>query len=296
MQRAATAAAAGILLVAGIAVLRRRLRRREDQTPGGRSATPPTPRADDGDRDRDRTAAAADAAAVAASASPTSSPHWFAIVNNVSKRSNVGTMVRSAAAFGARAMLVVGRKKSTSFFGAFGSHKHVQILYFDRLTDACDYARGTGCTVWGVEIDSAARSVVGHPFRGPAAFLMGNEGHGLTASERAAVDALVYIPHHGNGTASLNVTVASSIIFHHFATWARYPERAFAGQKMVVDPPACKTGEGDLDAVDLRTRDRRAKAKAAALEAAAAAEGVAARMFDDAAGSTGDGDGGGGDY
>ena len=30
--------------------------------------------------------------------------------------------------------------------------------------------------------------------------------------------------HPGNGTASLNVTVAGSIILHHFASWAGYKE------------------------------------------------------------------------
>jgi tRNA C32,U32 (ribose-2'-O)-methylase TrmJ len=195
-----------------------------------------------------------------------SAPKFYVIVNNVAKKANVGTMVRSAAAFGATAMLIVGRKKSTTFFGSFGSNKHLKIMYFDKLEDACAFARSKGCVVWGVEIDSEAVSVVSRPFRGSAAFLMGNEGHGLNAQERRAVDRLVYIPHHGNGTASLNVTVASSIIFHQYATWARYPEREFEGQKMVVDPVVYKSG-ADLDAGDLRVRaKRRAEREAAAQE------------------------------
>jgi hypothetical protein len=36
--------------------------------------------------------------------------------------------------------------------------------------------------------------VPGQPFRGSTAFLMGNEGHGLTEAQIAACDHFVYIP------------------------------------------------------------------------------------------------------
>ena len=37
-------------------------------------------------------------------------PHFYVIINNVAKKTNVGNMLRSCAAFNAKAMLVVGRK------------------------------------------------------------------------------------------------------------------------------------------------------------------------------------------
>ena len=191
-------------------------------------------------------------------------PEFYVIVNNVSKKANVGTMVRSAAAFGAKAMLIVGRKKSTTFFGSFGSDTHVKIMYFDKLGEACQFARSRGCEILGIEIDSEARSIISHPFKGSVAFLMGNEGHGLTDHERRFIDRLVYIPHYGNGTASLNVTVASSIIFHHYAAWAGYREREFEGQKMVVDPIVHKRGELDADDMQLRARRKAMKEAASA--------------------------------
>lgn len=51
-------------------------------------------------------------------------------------------------------------------------------------------------------------------------------------------DYFVYIPHFGNGTASLNVAVAFSIVCHRFATWAKYVERPRVGEKFVVDEGA----------------------------------------------------------
>jgi hypothetical protein len=54
-------------------------------------------------------------------------------------------------------------------------------------------------------------------------------------------DGFVYIPQHGPGTASLNVTVAASIVLHHFAVWAQYLERQREGAKFVVDPRPQRT-------------------------------------------------------
>jgi len=43
------------------------------------------------------------------------------------------------------------------------------------------------------------------------------QGTGLSTKELEICDFFVYIPQYGCGTASLNVTVAASIVLHHFA-------------------------------------------------------------------------------
>ncbi len=60
------------------------------------------------------------------------------------------------------------------------------------------------------------------------------QGTGLSSKQLQLCDKLVYIPQFGEGTASLNVAVAASIVLHSFAMWAGYPERARQGQKYVV--------------------------------------------------------------
>jgi len=47
----------------------------------------------------------------------------------------------------------------------------------------------------------------------------GNEGTGLSKRQRLAADSFVYIPQYGDGTASLNVTVATTMVLHQFTTW-----------------------------------------------------------------------------
>jgi tRNA C32,U32 (ribose-2'-O)-methylase TrmJ len=79
------------------------------------------------------------------------------------------------------------------------------------------------------------------PFRGSTAFLLGNEGDGISTAQQKLCDHFVYIRQYGNGTASLNVTVAASIIFHRFACWAQLDERPRDPQnanKFAVDFPS----------------------------------------------------------
>ena len=161
-------------------------------------------------------------------------PHFYVLINNVAKKTNVGNMLRSACAFNAKGMLVVGRKKEVSFFGAKGTTHHVPLHFFDSLESACDFARRDLCDICGVEIMEEAKPVIAHPFRGPTCFILGNEGIGLLEKEKNECDYFTYIPHFGNGTASLNVNVAASIVFHHFATFAGYKERERSGEKFVV--------------------------------------------------------------
>jgi len=47
----------------------------------------------------------------------------------------------------------------------------------------------------------------------------------------AVCDSFVYIPQYTEKTASLNVAIAGSIIFHHFALWAGYKEQKRVGFK-----------------------------------------------------------------
>lgn len=71
------------------------------------------------------------------------------------------------------------------------------------------------------------------------------QGTGLSDVQRAVCDRYIYIPQYGPGTASLNVTVAASIVLHQFAVWAGFTERSRCGAKFVVgDKPQRTTRRG----------------------------------------------------
>jgi len=119
-----------------------------------------------------------------------------------------------------------------------------------------------GFTICGVEIVEGAQNVAEHPFRGPTAFMSGNEGHGLSEAELAICDQFVYIPQYGQGTASLNVAIATSIVLHHYSMWAGYNEQGREGFKYVVTESASAKAASAPSAEQAKKRrlDRQANA------------------------------------
>ncbi|KAK8954773.1 hypothetical protein KSP39_PZI002741 [Platanthera zijinensis] len=193
-------------------------------------------------------------AAAAPEAEPSSSPsivppaaESLLIIHNVAKRHNIGTMARSATAFGVSEIVLVGRRDFNAF-GSHGSTAHLQFRHFTSLSQSRLYLKALifplpcieerNCDICGVEIVDGAFPVNQQPFKRSTAFLLGNEGTGLSAKELEICDFFVYIPQYGGGTASLNVTVAASIVLHHFGAWAGFAERSREGNKFgVADRP-----------------------------------------------------------
>lgn len=172
-------------------------------------------------------------------------PACFVILHSVSKKHNIGTIARCATAFGVKELCLVGSRQYNTF-GSHGSCDYVNFRHFGSLQACCTYLKeAEGCRIIGIEIDPSALPVQSHPFQGPTAFMLGNEGEGLSPKQMQLCDGFVYIPQYGCGTASLNVAVACSIVLHHFAAWAGYLEHDRAGAKFVVaDRPQRTTARG----------------------------------------------------
>ncbi|PQM34013.1 uncharacterized protein Pyn_32402 [Prunus yedoensis var. nudiflora] len=128
----------------------------------------------------------------------------YVVVHNIAKRHNVGTLARSATAFGVSELILVGRRER-------------KIVIFAALRS----------------LMMLCLSITTLLPRAPL-FFFGNEGTGLSAKELEICDFFVYIPQYGSGTASLNVTVAASIVLHQFGVWAGFPERTRDGNKFIV--------------------------------------------------------------
>ncbi|KAG1678029.1 hypothetical protein FOA52_000825 [Chlamydomonas sp. UWO 241] len=192
-------------------------------------------------------------------------PASFVITHSVSKRHNVGTIARCATAFGVKKVCLVGSRHFNTF-GSHGSDAHVDFAHYDTLEQCCAHLReAEGCRIVGIEIMEGAQPVHKHPFTGPTAFILGNEGQGLSPKQKSECDGFVYIPQHGSGTASLNVAVAASIVLHHFAVWAGYQEHAREGEKFVVAPRPPRTrARGVAVEPDAIRRERAEAAEAAA--------------------------------
>lgn len=170
-------------------------------------------------------------------------PECYLILFNIAKDSNFGFLIRTANAFGAK-ILVAGRNKVTRF-GATARTRRTPLQKFRFFDEAIEFVRQRNCEILGVEIGEEAHSVWDEPFSGNTAFIIGNEGEGLSPKQLEIADRLVYIPQFGTAV-SLNINVATGIVLSQFARWAGYAQTPIAGRKYLSNSTAkeyaAKTG------------------------------------------------------
>ena len=110
----------------------------------------------------------------------------------------------------------------------------MDMRFFTSLGNVREYCTEKQISICGIEIMPESRPIQEQPFRGDTLFVLGNEGSGLNSNQIEICDHFVYIPQYTDKTASLNVAIAGSIIFHHFALWAQYAEAGREGEKFNV--------------------------------------------------------------
>jgi RNA methyltransferase, TrmH family len=136
------------------------------------------------------------------------------ILDAVQDPGNVGTIVRTAAALGANA--VVALPGTVDLWNAkvvrsgMGAHFQIPALHatWDELLA---FRAKHGLTLWGADAAGAAVASDRAPKR--LGIVVGNEGAGLSEVIRSSVDRLVSIPMAGHAE-SLNVAVAAGILLH----------------------------------------------------------------------------------
>jgi TrmH RNA methyltransferase len=143
------------------------------------------------------------------------------VLDRVRNPHNVGAIVRSAAFFGASAVLLgspaphPGLAPDAVRVAEGGTER----LAFARTTDLAgtlDRLKSRGVRVVGAESDVEA-SLFGADLGGPCAIVVGHEVEGIAPRVRARCDAMVTIP--GTGAiGSLNVAISASLFI---AEWAR---------------------------------------------------------------------------
>lgn len=132
---------------------------------------------------------------------------WFAIgVWHGKNEDNIGTLVRSARAFGAAFVFTVGQRYERQA-SAVKADRHIPVLRFPDLAEL-RLALPKSCRIVGVELDERATPLA--RFRHPlaACYLLGGEDHGLGAEVRRGIQ-LVQIEGAGY---CLNVATAGSIV------------------------------------------------------------------------------------
>lgn len=142
----------------------------------------------------------------------------YLLLTNISKANNLRDLAYTAAAHGF-VPIVVGERGR-------GVEENVMleeqlpripiILRFYDLGEAAEYLGSRNVPIIGLEIMAESRSIL-DPGSLPEsmALMPGNEGSGLSATQKAVCQSFVFVPQYSAGTASLNVNVATALVLHH---------------------------------------------------------------------------------
>lgn len=133
-------------------------------------------------------------------------------IENTLRDFNMGTIVRSANAFGVRRIHVVGRRQ-WNHRGAMMTDKYLDVVYHDSPEHFAHLMRDQGRNV--VAIDNVpGSSLLQQATIGQRVVLVfGQEGPGLSAEFLAQCDQIVAIEQLGS-TRSLNVGVAAGVVMY----------------------------------------------------------------------------------
>jgi tRNA (guanosine-2'-O-)-methyltransferase len=136
------------------------------------------------------------------------------LLDSVSQPFNVGSIVRSAAAFGAEQLWLCG---NTAPFGhpgvgktALGTQRLIRATQEPDPVAGPRPAAALGLRVVAVELAAGAVPLYEAPLDGDICLAVGNEDHGCTAALLNVADAVAYIPQPGR-VGSLNVAVAAAV-------------------------------------------------------------------------------------
>ncbi|MGF7120099.1 TrmH family RNA methyltransferase [Rhodococcus sp. TAF43] len=137
-------------------------------------------------------------------------------IENFAHDANIGTVVRTANAFAAAAVHIVGRRRWNRR-GAMVTDRYQHLVHHADLDELAVFARDNGLTV--VAVDNTPGSVPIETVELPrdCLLLFGQEGPGVTEQGHAVASMTVSIAQFGS-TRSINAGVAAGIAMH---TWIR---------------------------------------------------------------------------
>lgn len=146
--------------------------------------------------------------------------HPFSVaIENWQHDLNIGSIVRTANAFLAETVHIVGRRRWNKR-GAMVTDRYQHVVQHDDVAGLIAWAAARDLPV--IAVDNVPGSVAVESFALPerCVLLFGQEGPGLTEEALAAASAVVEIPQFGS-TRSINASAAAAIVMHEWIRrWA----------------------------------------------------------------------------
>nr|WP_166868390.1 RNA methyltransferase [Salinibacterium sp. ZJ70] len=129
---------------------------------------------------------------------------------------NIGSIVRTANAFLADAVHIIGNRRWNRR-GAMVTDRYQHVIHHPTIEDFTAWAQGEGLMIIAVDNLDGAVPVDAFAMPERCVLLFGQEGPGLTDAALAAADAHVEIRQFGS-TRSINAAAAAAIVMHE---WVR---------------------------------------------------------------------------
>jgi tRNA G18 (ribose-2'-O)-methylase SpoU len=137
-------------------------------------------------------------------------------IENFGHDHNIGTVVRTANAFAARAVHIVGRRRWNRR-GAMVTDRYQHVVHHPDVAALLDFATGADLRVVAVDNTPGAVRLETATLPRSCVLLFGQEGPGLTEAARESAALVVSIAQFGS-TRSINAGVAAGIVMH---AWIR---------------------------------------------------------------------------
>ncbi len=146
--------------------------------------------------------------------------HPFSVaIENWQHDLNIGSIVRTANAFAAATVHIVGRRRWNRR-GAMVTDRYQHVVHHDDVAGLIVWARVRDLPVIAVDNVPGSVPVDAFPLPWRCVLLFGQEGPGLSAEALAAADAVVEIRQFGS-TRSINASAAAAIVMHEWVRrWA----------------------------------------------------------------------------
>lgn len=143
--------------------------------------------------------------------------HGFHVaIENWQHDLNIGSIVRTANAFTASAVHIIGKRRWNRR-GAMVTDRYQRIEHHETTDAFAAWARDAGLTIVAVDNTEGSVPVDAAPLPERCVLLFGQEGPGLTDAAMAVADAHVQIRQFGS-TRSINAAAAAAIVMHE---WVR---------------------------------------------------------------------------
>lgn len=140
----------------------------------------------------------------------------FVILDGLQDPGNLGTIFRTAEAAGAAGVIMsrgtVSIYNPKSIRSTMGTLFRMPFVYCDDLTETVSVMKERGIRIYASHLEGACDYVT-QDYTAPTAFIIGNEGAGVSDAVASCADSTLFIPMEGE-VESLNAAVAASVLLY----------------------------------------------------------------------------------